>query len=215
MRQGIIEGVALVRCKGASGVCRSAQALGYGLALALVLLAGCAAPRLQHYTGVPTTPALYPDHLLAEDGYRLPLQIWSPAGRPKAVVLGLHGFNDYRRAFEETGDFLAARGIALYAYDQRGFGETTGAGDWFGSRRLSQDAYLAARLIRERHPDVPLYLLGESMGGAVVLLTLAQYPDTPVDGVVLMAPAVWGGRPCPGSSAGCCGWWPIPCPRSA
>ncbi|QIK37872.1 alpha/beta hydrolase [Caldichromatium japonicum] len=166
--------------------------LRYGLALALPFLAGCASPRLQHYVGTPTTPALYTDHLLAEDGYRLPLRAWSPVGRAQAVVLGLHGFNDYRRAFEEIGEYLAVRGIALYAYDQRGFGETAGAGDWFGVERLSRDAHLAARLIREHHPGVPLYLFGESMGGAVVLLTLAQYPDTPVDGAVLMAPAVWG-----------------------
>ncbi len=166
--------------------------LSYALVLVVAFAASCAAPRLQTHLGAPTSAALYPDHILTEDGYRLPLRVWLPAGRPRALVLALHGFNDYRRSFEETGAFLAARGIALYTYDQRGFGETIGTGGWFGAQRLSQDTHLAACLIRERHPGIRLYLLGESMGGAVALLTLAAFPDTPVDGVVLMAPAVWG-----------------------
>jgi acylglycerol lipase len=48
--------------------------------------------------------------------------------------------------------------------------------------------------VRARHPDVPLYLLGESMGGAVVTVAMtgeagAKRPDA--DGVILAAPAVW------------------------
>ena len=162
------------------------------LVLVLGILAGCATPRVQTHEASMTTPGLHPDHILAEDGYRLPLSVWHPTGEPRAVVLALHGFNDYRRSFEETGAFLAARGVAVYAYDQRGFGETVGAGGWFGHARLSADVHLAARLIRVRHPGLPLYLLGESMGGAVALSALAQYPGTWADGLVLLAPAVWG-----------------------
>jgi alpha-beta hydrolase superfamily lysophospholipase len=53
----------------------------------------------------------------------------------------------------------------------------------------------AARLLRTRYPGVPLYVLGESMGGAVVITGVtgaagAARPD--VDGIILAAPAVWG-----------------------
>lgn len=162
------------------------------LVLVLGILAGCATPRVQSVEATLTTPVLHPDHILAEDGTRLPLTRWQPAGEPRAVVLALHGFNDYRRSFEETGTFLAARGVTVYAYDQRGFGETAGAGGWFGEQRLSADVHLAARLIREQHPTLPLYLLGESMGGAVALSALAEHPGVWADGLVLQAPAVWG-----------------------
>ena len=47
--------------------------------------------------------------------------------QPTAVVLGLHGYGDYREAFGLAGRWLAARGVAVYAYDQRGFGETSDA----------------------------------------------------------------------------------------
>jgi acylglycerol lipase len=162
------------------------------LVLVLGILAGCATPRIQTMEAIATPPALHPDHILTDDGMRLPLTLWQPAGEPRAVVLALHGFNDYRRAFEETGAFLAAHGVAVYAFDQRGFGETVGAGGWFGHARLAADVYLAARLIRARHPGLPLYLLGESMGAAVALAALADFPGDWADGLVLLAPAVWG-----------------------
>ncbi len=162
------------------------------LALVFAIMAGCATPRLQTLPTVVTAPALNPDHLLADDGMRLPLSIWQPTGELTAVVLALHGFNDYRRAFEETGEFLAARGVAVYAFDQRGFGETVGAGGWYGEQRMAADVYLAARLIRARHPGLPLYLLGESMGGAVALAALTAFPGDWTDGLILLAPAVWG-----------------------
>src|SRR3546814_8291564 len=56
---------------------------------------------------------------------------------------------------------------------------------------LTGDVATAAALLQVRHPDLPLYLLGESMGGAVILAALAG-PQPPVaDGIVLAAPAVW------------------------
>ncbi|MGH6914494.1 MAG: alpha/beta hydrolase, partial [Geminicoccales bacterium] len=62
------------------------------------------------------------DALIASDGTRLPLAGWQPEGTPDAIVLALHGYGDYRRGFGLAGSWLAARGVALFAYDQRGFG---------------------------------------------------------------------------------------------
>jgi alpha-beta hydrolase superfamily lysophospholipase len=117
--------------------------------------------------------------------------VWRPHGAPRAVVLALHGFSDYRLAFAEVGPFLAAGGIATYAYDQRGFGATAQRGIWPGSELLVDDARRVAALLRQRHPGQPLYLLGESMGGAVAMSVLAETPEA-VDGAVLVAAAVWG-----------------------
>lgn len=167
------------------------------LVLLLGILAGCATPMIERIEAVPTTPRIEADHILTEDGTRLPLTLWRPVGNSRAVVLALHAFNDYRRAFDATGAYLAARGVAVYAYDQRGFGETAGAGGWFGEQRLIADVRLAARLIREHHPGLPLYLLGESMGGAVALSALAEYPAAWADGLILLAPAVWGRKTMP------------------
>ena len=114
------------------------------------------------------------------------------SARPVAVVLALHGMNDSRDAWEIPGPEYAAAGIAVYAPDQRGFGATPSRGLWPGGGGLVDDARVMARLLRARHPGIPLYLMGESMGAAVlmVLATSTAAPD--VDGYVLSAPAVWG-----------------------
>jgi alpha-beta hydrolase superfamily lysophospholipase len=105
----------------------------------------------------------------------------------------LHGFNEYSRFFEEAGPWLADRfGIASYAYDQRGFGEAVNRGVWPGEVALANDLVAAVTAIQARHPHTPLFLVGESMGGAIIMSAMAA-PDSPaVDGVILLAPAVWG-----------------------
>ena len=132
---------------------------------------------------------------VAADGARLPLRRWLPADGARAVILALHGFGDYSNAFDMPGRRWAERGIATYAYDQRGFGAAPGHGRWAGGARLAADAILASRILRQMYPGRPLYLLGESMGGAVatVATTGAEgLPAADVDGVILSAPAVWG-----------------------
>lgn len=141
------------------------------------------------------TPELRADALIVGDGARLPLISWRPKGPAKAIVLGLHGFGDYRRAFRLAGPWFAARRTSLLAYDQRGFGETETRGQWPGAADLIQDLADAVLLLRERHPGVPLILLGESMGGAVALAGLGQGVVTGVDRLILSAPAVRGQIP--------------------
>ncbi len=129
-------------------------------------------------------------YALMEDGYLLPLTTWEATGNRRAVLLSLHGLNDYSYAFDNLGQYLANYGITVIAYDQRGFGNTDGRGMWHGSERLGADLVTMTALLRKKYDGVPLYLLGESMGGAVVLSSLASTPLN-VDGIVLVAPAVW------------------------
>lgn len=133
------------------------------------------------------------DVVLMADGVRLPLQYWggASAGTPEAVVVAVHGFNDYGRFFDDLGAFLNARGVISYAYDQRGFGATENPGSWAGADAYPADLRQVVASVRARHPDVPVYVLGESMGGAVTMVALAEPPGLDVDGVILSAPAVW------------------------
>jgi len=139
-----------------------------------------------------------PDAAIMEDGYVLPLAVWKPDAEPRAIVLALHGFNDYRNAFASPGEFLADHGILVIAYDQRGFGDTAQRGIWPGTARLARDAATFSRLLCEQYPHQPLYLLGVSMGGAVALQI--QRDAAPcLKGIILVAPAVWGWQTMP--------WW--------
>lgn len=165
--------------------------------LALALAAGCAAPGA---SGPPSpagsvNPAIGDASFIADDGSALPLKSWLPDGKPAAVILALHGFNDYSNAFKDSGEEWAKHGIATFAYDQRGFGAAPEHGLWAGAPRLAKDATEAVGVLRVRYPGVPVYLLGESMGGAVALVAETGFEGTTpprADGLILEGPAVWG-----------------------
>ena len=150
---------------------------------------------------VPTTPATPSADsntdpalgmLIAADDARLPIRAWLPKdGPPKAVILAVHGFNDYSNAFDMPGRWWAKHGIATYAYDQRGFGGAPHTGYWPGTATMADDLAEASRLLTARYPGVPLYYLGESMGAAVTMAALVRGTVPPPAGIILAAPAVW------------------------
>ncbi len=153
-------------------------------------LAGCAA-HLVPAGPVVRPPALGRDAFVMADGARLPYRTWIPAGPARAALLALHGFNDSRDAFAIAAPLFAATGIAVFAPDQRGFGAAPGRGYWPGTATLVDDARTMAGLLLARYPALPLYLLGESLGGAVLMLLGAEPHPPPVAGYILAAPAVW------------------------
>ena len=163
------------------------------LMLALLLFAACA-PRVQEMSPVNGAPRLLEDKFVTTDGAVLPMRRWMPEDAPKAVFVAAHGFNDHSGAFAAPAKRWAGAGIATYAYDQRGFGAAPHPGIWAGAAILIADLKAVTATIRARHPGVPVYLIGESMGGAVVMLALTDLDPPTVEGAVLIAPAVWGRR---------------------
>ncbi len=142
-------------------------------------------------------PQIAGETFTTADGLKLPLRSWLPDDSPRAVVVALHGFNDYSKAFDKVpdaiglGPFLRERGVAVYAYDQRGFGAAPYAGLWPGGETMMADFSAFVRIVRAKHPGVPVYGLGESMGGAVVMGAMASTDAPQLDGAILSAPAVW------------------------
>lgn len=177
--------------------------------LAAILTVGACAPVIQP-APEPVQPAkmtLYA--AIMPDGARLPLTRWLPEQTPRAAVVALHGFNDHSGAFDDLGAALADTGVAVYAYDQRGFGGAPGRGLWPGSGTMAGDFIEVARLVRAAHPGIPVYALGESMGGAVIMTAMAAMTERapgaeppPIAGAILSAPAVWGRRTMPGWQSG-------------
>ncbi len=164
----------------------------FGLIILISHLLTACAPRVQIIPDVDANAYLGQEQVITADGKLLPLSIWLPQGEARAVILGIHGFNDYRNAFSLPAPYFSAHGVAFYAYDQRGFGATDYRGIWPGKDTLIADLLAVIKLLKSRHPGVPLYVLGDSMGGAVALVTLSEHPTPLVDGLILNAPAVWG-----------------------
>jgi len=134
-------------------------------------------------------------HLMTRDATSLAWESWHPAQATpqRAMLLGLHSYGDFRLAYADLGPWLAGQGIVTYAYDQRGFGESSQQGRWPESPLLVEDLVDAITVLRQRHPNLPLIVAGESMGGSVILNALAQHPALSIDGSLLAAPGVRGG----------------------
>ncbi|HSR73135.1 MAG TPA: lysophospholipase [Kiloniellales bacterium] len=142
-------------------------------------------------------PALDSETFVAADGWELTVRRWDPEEPACAVLIAVHGMNEYSRAFAWPAPTWQAQGLRVYAYDQRGFGGDPERGLWPGAEALTADLAEFTRLIAVRHPGLPLFLLGESMGGAVIILAAASPERLPVAGLILVAPAVapWDSLP--------------------
>jgi alpha-beta hydrolase superfamily lysophospholipase len=162
------------------------------LAALAFLLAACSAPEPEAVGPAVSTAQLLDDALITADGSRLILRPTLPDGEPRQILIAVHGMNDYGRFIQDAARFFAKEGIATYAFDQRGFGDSPRKGRWYGRQTMGDDLSTLARLLAERHPGKPIYVLGESMGGAVTLLADIDGKLPGISGVILSAPAVWG-----------------------
>ena len=134
------------------------------------------------------------DRFYSFDGAPLGLSHWTPAdgAEPWAVVIGLHGMNDYGNAFFPAGPWFAEHGVAVYAYDARGFGRSPERGVWGGQQLMTEDVRTAVAVARRMYPHATVAVLGDSMGAATAIATFSA-PNAPhIDRLVLVAPAVWG-----------------------
>lgn len=163
------------------------------LVAVLSLAAGCVS-----FPAAPaptTTPAIAGEAVASVDGARLGLTTWRAAA-PVAALVAVHGMNDYAGAFALAGPYWAGRGVTVYAYDQRGFGRSPDQGHWPGGAALKQDLRAVVAAARADNPSLPVYVVGHSMGAAVVMAAMRDAP-LDVDGVILAAPGIWGGASMP------------------
>lgn len=129
------------------------------------------------------------------DGAPLGLSAWTPANgeEPWAVIVGLHGMNDYGEAtYYLAGPWFAERGVATYAYDARGFGRSPRRGVWGGERLMTEDLRTAIDVARRRHPNAVIAVVGNSMGAATTIAAFGSERPPNADRIILVAPAVWG-----------------------
>jgi alpha-beta hydrolase superfamily lysophospholipase len=123
-------------------------------------------------------------------GVELFWQGWLPDGDPRGVVLLCHGLGEHSGRYGNVVDALVPERWALYGVDHRGHGRSGGRRahlrrytDWLADF----DAF--RRAVVARHPGLPVFLVGHSMGGQIALAyALDHQPD--LAGLVLSAPAL-------------------------
>ena len=82
--------------------------------LPLLILLGACSPQAQEYVAnAQHKPELVEDEFHAADAAILPYRSWIPETKTTAAIVALHGFNDYSRAFEESGLFFQEHGVAV------------------------------------------------------------------------------------------------------
>ncbi len=120
-----------------------------------------------------------------------PCLAWVNRDKPiQAVIVCVHGLGLHNGTYEAFGKRMADLGYATYAIDVRGFGAWMEAKD---RERVDFDHCLndvrtTLKVVRRAHPGLPVFLLGESMGGAIALRVTSMYPEL-VDGLISSVPA--------------------------
>jgi len=126
----------------------------------------------------------------ASDGENLAVQDWPLAerGRARALVLLVHGLGEHAGRHDGLARTLNDWGFSVRGYDQYGHGQSGGPrGGMPNPQRLLDDLADLAETTRNRYPDLPLVLLGHSLGGLVAAGFVAR-GIVPVDALVLSSP---------------------------
>ncbi|MER6969962.1 alpha/beta hydrolase [Nocardioides sp. NPDC000445] len=124
----------------------------------------------------------------SQDDVRIHVHEWAPDGPPRGIVQLAHGMGEHAARYAPLAEALVAAGYAVYAGDHRGHGMSihTTPGDFGddGWNRLVADVAAISRTARERHPGLPLVLVGHSMGSFASQQYLLDYAEL-VDGIAL------------------------------
>lgn len=124
------------------------------------------------------------------DENRQPVVVAWRAANPTAVLVAIHGFGLHKGAFKQFAERMQQDGISTYALDVRGFGgwAQSNRGSQINFADTMQDLRMLITSIRHEAPDTPIFLLGESMGGAIALRFAAESPLM-VEGVISSVPS--------------------------
>ncbi|NNH72391.1 alpha/beta hydrolase [Nocardia uniformis] len=123
-------------------------------------------------------------------GGRIFWRAWLPEAEPRAVAVIVHGIAEHSGRYDHVGQRLAAAGIAAYALDHHGHGQSAGAKANIDTMESTADNVAAMLAIAvEKHPDLPRFLIGHSMGGLITAYLATRAPID-VTGIVLSAPAI-------------------------
>ncbi len=114
---------------------------------------------------------------------------WTPGGAPLGVLVLVHGLGEHSGRYRHVGEFLCAKGLAVYALDQQGHGRSEGVtGSVERFEDFLDDLEIFHRLAAAAHPTAPLLILGHSMGGLIVTAYLLE--KSRPDAAILSAPAI-------------------------
>jgi len=123
-------------------------------------------------------------------GTALYYQCWHPGGEPRGVLVIVHGFGEHSGRYANVVNRLVPRGYAVYAFDHRGHGRSPGQRGYVNRwEEFREDVRAFLDLVRGQEPGRPLFLMGHSLGGLIVLEYGLRHPQG-LRGLVASGPAL-------------------------
>ncbi len=126
--------------------------------------------------------------LIGQRSLRLAYASFLPDDSPKAVAVLVHGYGEHMGRYQHVVEALVKHGYAVYGIDHRGHGESE------GSRALVErfeyfvgDLRLLVQQAHSAHPNLPVFMIGHSMGGLIAFHYAVQF-QSELAGLVLSGP---------------------------
>ncbi len=114
---------------------------------------------------------------------------------PKAILQLSHGMAEHIERYNEFAQYLVHKGVFVYGNDHRGHGKTgekSGLYGFFakedGFEYVVDDLYSVNQWIQKEYPDVPIYLMGHSMGSFLARRYIQKYSHS-IKGVIISGTA--------------------------
>jgi alpha-beta hydrolase superfamily lysophospholipase len=116
---------------------------------------------------------------------------WLDATQPlKGIIICVHGLGLNAKSYKSFANSITPYGYMVIAFDVRGFGSylSSKVGDKLNFSQCLSDISTVLKIINQDNPGTPIYLLGESMGGAIALQVTASHPEL-MNGLICSVPA--------------------------
>ncbi|MCL2567706.1 MAG: lysophospholipase [Alphaproteobacteria bacterium] len=137
----------------------------------------------------------------AIDGEEIYYSIWNDVEHPKGVLQIIHGMAEHGGRYGDFAEYLNAHGFIVYATDHRSHGRSAKSiedigyvGD-SGIFKMVDDEVIFTNLLKKKHPNLPFFLLGHSMGSFILQKYLQQMGNKAagyINGAIIMGSAFSG-----------------------
>ncbi len=123
-------------------------------------------------------------------GLELYYQCWRPEEEPRAVLAIVHGFGEHSGRYMNVVNRLVPKGFAVWGFDHRGHGRSPGQRGYINEwAEFREDVHAFLQMVAGQEPGRPLFLMGHSMGGLIVLDYALHHPEG-LNGVIASGPAL-------------------------
>ena len=122
--------------------------------------------------------------------FNLYYQSWHPHSTTKAIVIIVHGLGVHSDIFENIVEFLVTHNYGVYGFDLRGHGRSPGQRGYINSwSEFREDLQALLQLVTQKESNLPLFLLGQSLGGTIALDYTLRF-QAQLQGLILLSPAL-------------------------